>query len=104
MTTIYMDTQKHHETQQLVKSAVDSEIVRLEMSLARARQRLLVFENKYNVTSEQFITTMTAEDLEGLDDEYVQWAGEYQLWQRLQYKIDQLRGIEYRDSSILHPT
>jgi hypothetical protein len=101
MTTIYMDTVKHGTTQQLVKSAIDSEIARLELALMSARKRLLSFESKYNVTSDHFIAALTAEDLAGGDDEYVQWAGEYRLWQRLQQKLDQLRGIEYRDSDLL---
>ena len=88
MTTIYMDTQEHTDTQQLVKSAIDSEIVRLELALTLARQRLTPFEEKYGIISEQFIETMVAEDLEGGDDEYVQWAGEYHLWQRLQQKLN----------------
>jgi len=99
MTTIYMDTQKYSGVQHLIKSAIDGEIARLELALSQAQVRLLHFENKYNIESEQFIATMTAEDLEGRDDEYVQWAGEYRLWQRLQQKLDQLRGIEYRDSN-----
>lgn len=101
MATIYMDTRKYGAAQQLVKSAVDSEVARLELALESARKRLLLFENKYGVSSEHFIETMTAEDLEGRDDEYIQWAGEYQLWQRLQQKLDYLRGMEYRDSDLL---
>jgi hypothetical protein len=100
-TTIYMDSREYADTQQLVKSAIDGEIARLELALALARQRLAPFEEKYGVTSEQFIDTMAAEDLEGRDDEYVQWAGEFRLWQRLQQKLNQLRGIEYRDSNLL---
>jgi hypothetical protein len=101
MATIYMDTRKYGVAQQLVKSAIESEIARLELALANARKRLLLFENKYRVSSEHFIDTMSAEDLDGRDDEYVQWAGEYRLGQRLQQKLDQLREIEYRDSNLL---
>ena len=49
MTTIYMDTQKHAETQQLIKSLVDGEISRLELALSIARQQLLPFEEKYGL-------------------------------------------------------
>lgn len=101
MTTIYLDTQKYSDTQQLIKSAIDSEIARLELALSQAQERLRHFEDKYNIKSEQFIATMSAEDLEGHDDEYVQWAGEYRLWQRLHEKLNRLRGIEYRDSNVL---
>ena len=68
-----------------------------------ARERLVPFEQKYGVTSEHFIAEMAAEDLEGGDDEYVCWAGEYKLMQRLQDKLRQLQEIEYRDSSLLRP-
>jgi len=46
---------------------------------------------------------MAVEDLEGGDDEYVRWAGEYKLIQRLQEKLQQLLEIEYGDSSLLRP-
>ena len=56
---------------------------------------------KYGVTSEHFITEMTAEDLEGKDDEYVRWAGEYQLTQRLRDKLRKLQEISYHDPNLL---
>jgi hypothetical protein len=59
-------------------------------------------EKKYNVNSEYFISNMATEDLEGGDNEYVDWAGEYQLKQRLEEKLDWLQEIEYADSDLLH--
>ena len=59
---------------------------RLELALKLARARLAPFEQKYSVTSKYFISEMAAEDLEGGDEEYVCWAGEYRLMQRLQGK------------------
>lgn len=85
----------------LVRAAVDGEIVRLELALNLARARLLPFERKYGVTSEHFIKHMSAEDLEGSDDEYVQWAGEYHLMQRLEEKLVRLQEVEYSDTAVL---
>jgi hypothetical protein len=79
----------------LVKSAIDAEIARLELASEMAAKRLLPFEKKYNVTSEYFIANLAAEDLEGHDDEYVSWAGEFELKQRLEKKLKLLQGIEY---------
>ena len=39
--------------------------------LKLADKRLAPFEEKYDVTSEYFISEMAAEDLEGSDDEYI---------------------------------
>jgi hypothetical protein len=64
---------------QLVKSAIYSEIVRLELALEVAQKRLEPFEKKYKIKSEQFISELSAEDLEGGDEEYVSWAGEFKL-------------------------
>ena len=104
MSTIYVEpTQKAGEVLSLVRSAIEGEIARLELALKLARERLIPFEQKYGVTSEHFIAEMAAEDLEGGDDEYVCWAGEYKLMQRLQEKLRQLQEINYGDSSLLQP-
>lgn len=87
----------------LVRAAVNGEIVRLELALKLARERLLPFERRYGVSSEHFMAEMTAEDLQGGDDEYVQWAGEYRLMERLEEKLMGLRDVRYNDSDLLRP-
>lgn len=102
MSTIYVQPADRAELLlPLVQAAVNGEIVRLELALGLARERLLLFERKYGVTSAHFIEHMTAEDLEGGDDEYVQWAGEYRLMQRLEEKLVRLREVEYDDPEVL---
>lgn len=96
MRTIYAEpAERAEETLQLVQSAVEHEIATLEIALEAARKRLAPFEQKYGVTSAYFITNMVAEDLEGNDREYVRWAGEYRIVERLQHKLDQLQEIRY---------
>lgn len=85
----------------LVQSAIQGEIRNLELALNLARKRLKPFEEKYGVNSAHFIIEMTAEDLENGDDEYVSWAGEYKLMQRLQAKLRKLKEIGYNDSKLL---
>jgi len=53
------------------------------------------------VPSDYFIKNMAAEDLEGGDDEYISWAGEYELKQRLMKKLCHLQEIEYDNSEVL---
>lgn len=79
----------------LVHTAVDAEIQRLALGISLAEKRLAVFEGKYHVSSETFIETFASEDLEGGDDEYVEWAGEYKLRMRLQEHLRQLQEVEY---------
>ncbi|MBX7236025.1 MAG: hypothetical protein K1X65_16680 [Caldilineales bacterium] len=67
----------------------EDEIVRLRLAVAAAKERLAPFEQRYGVSSEYFMAEMAAEDLEGGDDEYVQWAGEWRLLKRLEEKSTQ---------------
>ncbi len=97
MSTVYIEAgQPTPEVVQLVRAAIKGEIARLELALQLAGERLAPFEQKYGVTSEQFMAGLAAEDLAGGDDEYVQWAGEYKLRQRLQEKLQQLRQVRLR--------
>lgn len=81
----------------LIQGAIAREIASLELAVQLACQRLTPFEQKYGVTSAEFLAHYTAEDLSGGDEEYVQWAGEYQLWQKLVEKLTLLKGIHYHD-------
>ncbi len=102
MSTLYIESrQETTPVYYLVRTAIDSEIKRLELALTLAYKRLESFEQKYGVTSTFFIEEMAAEDLEDHDDEYVQWTGEYELMQRLQQKLRQLQEIQYGDTRLL---
>ncbi len=94
-------TQNEEEILPLIQTAIENEIRRLEISLKLARQRLAKFERKYGVASDYFIKHMAAEDLTGGDDEFVQWAGEYELAKRLERKIHYLKNLTYNDSDLL---
>ncbi|GAK60829.1 hypothetical protein U27_00727 [Candidatus Vecturithrix granuli] len=94
-TTLYVKADQHQTAiLQLVKSTIDVEITKLELAIEMADKRLEPFENRYHVTSEDFLRRFTAEDLDGGDDEYVCWVGEYRLKQRILEKLHYLRGIE----------
>jgi hypothetical protein len=82
--------------QNLIKTAIESEIKNLQRSLSKTNQILLKFEEKYQVSSDFFIDHWTAEDLEGGDDEYVScWAGEIQIKHKLINALQKLEAIEY---------
>lgn len=85
----------NNDTIELVKSAIESKIARVQLGMEITKRRIAEFESKYGVSSAKFISEMTAEDLEGGDLEYVEWAGEYNIWQRLKKELEQLREIEY---------
>lgn len=78
-----------------IRGAVDKEIARLEKSASYALNRLERFETQYNVPSSRFAEHFTAEDLHGGDLEYVEWMGEYQLFQHLLQDLTLLKSLTY---------
>jgi hypothetical protein len=89
------DSRERSAVLSLVQTAVDAEIRRLELAIELARERCAVFEARHGYSSERFIMERTAEDIAGGDDEYVEWAGEYKLKQRLEAHRERLRGVQY---------
>ena len=106
MSTLYVEpAQASNEVLHLVQSAIEGEIIKLELALKMAKKRLAQFEEKYGVSSDYFIEKMAAEDLEGGDDEYVQWAGEYWLMRDLEEKLAKLKELKYAyDRGIRSPS
>ncbi|MGB6015494.1 MAG: hypothetical protein WBG32_12245 [Nodosilinea sp.] len=78
-----------------ISDAVRKEVARIEQCIVYARQRLEHFEVLYNTPSSEFAERFTAEDLQGGDLEYVEWIGEYQLFQHLLQDLTLLKSLTY---------
>lgn len=78
-----------------ISEAVRKEVARIEQCIVHARQRLEHFEVLYNTPSSEFAERFTAEDLQGGDLEYVEWVGEYQLFQHLLQDLALLKSLTY---------
>ena len=83
------------EGAQPILQAVQSYKARLRASIERTRSRLEHFEQQYGVDTARFLREMTAEDLEGGDLEYVEWAGEAKLLESLQQELSELENARY---------
>ena len=94
MAQIIMHTDVPDKAVQVVKEALATETSRIEHSLDLVERKLKKFEKKYNVSSKEFINEWSAEDLRGKDMEYVEWAGEYKLFSRLNDRFHVLKSIK----------
>jgi hypothetical protein len=74
---------------------LETEAMRLNYSLQLSKKRLIQYERKYKVTSDTFINEWAAEDLEGEDIEYVEWAGEFKLASLINERLTIIKGIEH---------
>jgi hypothetical protein len=95
MNQIILKTDMPNQAAKFLFEALETEKLRLNYSMKLAERRLSRFEKKYRVTSKEFIEEWSAEDLEGKDLEYVEWAGEYNLTKRLDERLNALKSIEH---------
>ena len=95
MAEIVLKTNKPEKVSEILKEALEKEKLRIKYSLDLAVNRLKKFEQKYNIPTETFINQWSAEDLEGGDMEYVEWAGEYEFSLRLNEQLAALKSIEH---------
>jgi len=80
---------------QTVLQAIDAYKARLRAGIERTRRRLAQFERRYRVDTARFLREMAAEDLEGGDLEYVEWAGEAKLLEGLEAELAELEHARY---------
>jgi hypothetical protein len=69
---------------------------RLQLGIEHTKRRLADFESRYGVDTARFLREMAAEDLNGGDLEYVEWAGEAQLLEGLTTELRELEHARYQ--------
>lgn len=79
----------------IIRSAIVAETSRLELGMRATERHIRVFEDRYHVASEDFLRDFAAEDLADGDREYVCWAGELKLRERIASQLETLKGIQY---------
>jgi hypothetical protein len=95
MTEIILKSANVPKAVAIIRSAIDKEISRLEKGTERSLERLKQFEDRYQVSSSEFAERFVAEDLDGKDLEYVEWMGEYRLFQQLDEDLTLLKNLTY---------
>jgi len=87
----------HKLAKAILNDALQAEKNRISYALQLGQKRLELFEKKYGVSSEIFLSEWTAEKLEGKDIEYIEWAGEAKLYSRMRERLITIKEIKYDD-------
>lgn len=95
MIRIQIQSDAQENALDLIRSAISAEASRLELGLNATERHIRAFEERYHVTSDTFLRSFAAEDLAEGDREYVIWAGELKLRERIAAQLESLRGIHY---------
>ena len=66
----------------------------VEAGIRRTEQRILEFEQKYHLRSQDFIARYENDEMEETMD-FDEWIGEFRLLERLREKVDTLKDIRF---------
>ena len=95
MVRLQIQCEATEDALELIRSAIDAEVKRLELGLRATERHIRAFEERYRITSAVFLRDFTAEDLEQGDREYVAWAGELKLRELIAAQLETLKNIQY---------
>lgn len=95
MIRLQIESDARESALDLIRSAILAEAARLELGLKITERHIRAYEERYHTTSDAFLVNMAAEDLAGGDAEYVAWAGELNLRQRISAQLETLKAIQY---------
>jgi hypothetical protein len=95
MIRVQIESDAQESALDIIRSAITAEASRLELGLKTTERHIRVFEERYCVTSEIFLRDFASEDLADGDREYVCWAGELMLRERIAAQLKTLEGIQY---------
>ena len=93
MAEILIKGNKPESIRPILDSAIRNQLKLLKASINRTQIRISSFEQKYNMSSEQFVQKIR----EGMDDDnldFVEWIGETKILKRLEEEYKELEGLQ----------
>ncbi|NQE45070.1 hypothetical protein C5S31_03480 [ANME-1 cluster archaeon GoMg2] len=92
MAEILIKGNKTESIMPILDSAIRNQLKLLKTSINRTQIRISSFEQKYNMSSEQFVQKIR----EGMDNDnldFVEWIGETKILKRLEEEHKELEGL-----------
>jgi hypothetical protein len=94
MTDLRLVSTRKRQLKPLVEAALANELRLMEAGIRRTEQRILEFEQKYHLGSQDFIARYENDEMEETMD-CDEWIGEFRLLERLREKADTLKDIRF---------
>lgn len=94
MTDLRLVSTRKCQIKPLVEGALSNELRLLKAGIRRTEQRLLEFEGKYHLGTQEFISRYENDEMEETTN-FDEWIGEFRLLARLREKADTLRDIQF---------
>ncbi|PSB18605.1 hypothetical protein C7B65_15035 [Phormidesmis priestleyi ULC007] len=94
MTELKLISKHSGSLQPLIEGAIAEALHSTEAGIQQTAQRLRDFEEKYQLSTKEFLHRYENDEFQETL-ELDEWIGEFRLLQRLQEKVERLRGIEF---------
>lgn len=92
MTILTLASDRDDPLESLIRSAVANELRLLEAGLRRTQARLQSFEQRYHLTTAEFVERYARNEIEeNLDT--IEWLGEHRMAQSIEAQMDALKAI-----------
>lgn len=59
----------------VIQDAIAARIKRTEIGFQKTEKEIQKFEKQYHISSDDFLTAYTSDDLSGGDEDYISWMG-----------------------------
>ena len=94
MADLRLVSSRNHQLKPLVEAALTNELRLTEAGIRRAEQRLMKFEEKYDLGTQDFIARYENDEMKETMD-FDEWIGEFRLLGRLREKVDILKDVRF---------
>jgi hypothetical protein len=92
MAEIVIRTGKPESVMSVLDSAIRNQLKLLKTSITRTKIRIMDFEQKYNMSTEQFMQKIR-KDIDDDNLDFVEWIGETKILKRLEEEYSELEGL-----------
>lgn len=94
MADLRLVSSRNRQLKPLVEAALTNELRLTEAGIRRTEQRLLEFEEKYDLGTQDFITRYENDEMKETID-FDEWIGEFRLLGRLREKVDIIKDVRF---------
>ena len=93
MSQVTLKSKDSESIEPLIVSALQSEKNEIETGILKTKEKLLVFEKKYTLSTTDFVNTPST-SLQISELEAIEWSGEYETLKHLEMELSRLIKIE----------
>ena len=94
MADLRLVSSRNHQLKPLVEAVLTNELRLTEAGIRRTEQRLMKFEEKYDLGTQDFIARYENDEMKETMD-FDEWIGEFRLLGRLREKVDILKDVRF---------